>query len=92
VQVSVTDGTETVTESFTVGVQADTTPSFAGVSAPDLSFMKNAAVTRTLPAVSTAGNGTMTYTVSPALPAGLSFTAATRCLLVSDALAPKVSE
>ena len=60
---------------------SDTAPAFAaGASISDLSLVQNSAMSSvTLPAA-TGGNGSLTYTISPALPAGLSFDAATRVL------------
>ena len=71
VTVSVTDGADTVTKSFTVTVQTDATPSFS-TTQDDLSFTRDEAITTvTLPAA-TGGNGTITYSLTPDLPAGLS--------------------
>ena len=59
----------------------DTAPAFAdGARIADLSLTQNTALTAvTLPAAS-GGNGALAYAITPALPAGLSFTASTRVL------------
>ncbi len=56
----------------------DLTPSFGGAAVPDQSWIQNWPIPAlTLPAA-TGGNGALTYALAPALPAGLSFDAATR--------------
>ena len=77
VTVSVTDGTNPVTKSFTVTVQTDSTPSFSTTQA-DLSFTKDQAITTVNLPAATSGNGTITYSLTPALPAGLSINTDTR--------------
>ena len=85
-----TEYTYTVTETdsdsaslkfkITVVAAADTAPSFGSGTIADQSLTQNSAMTSlTLPAA-TGGNGTLSYSISPALPAGLTFTAATRVL------------
>ena len=80
---TVTDGdSDTATLTFTIVVAAeDTAPSFAdNASIANQSLTQNSAMTSvTLPAA-TGGNGTLSYSISPSLPAGLSFTASTRVL------------
>ena len=69
----------TLTFNITV-VETDVAPSFGDQTISDLSFTKDEAIeTLTLPRA-TSGNGRLTYRLSPTLPAGLSFNAATRQL------------
>ncbi len=53
---------------------AQTTPTFGTATVPDTTYTVNVAVSDTLPA---AGTGALTYTLTPALPAGLTYKAAT---------------
>ena len=53
---------------------AQTTPTFGTATGPDTTYTVNVAVSDTLPA---AGTGALTYTLTPALPAGLTYKAAT---------------
>ncbi len=74
-----TDG-DTATLTFTVSVvappPADKTPSFGNEDIDDMILIRNRAMTtKTLPQA-TGGDGDLTYTLSPAQPAGLSFDAA----------------
>ena len=55
---------------------AQTTPTFGTTTMPDTTYTVNTAVSDTLP-VATGGTGTLTYTLTPALPAGLTYNAAT---------------
>ena len=58
----------------------DSRPTFGQSSVPDKSYDRNRAIDgETLPAA-TGGDGMLTYTISPDLPAGLTFDAATRLL------------
>ena len=69
---------DTATLTFDLTVAQDTTPDFGSGSISSLTGRQNSAVTsRTFPAA-TGGNGTLTYSLSPELPAGLSFNATTR--------------
>ncbi len=72
---------DTITFTIVVAAEADTAPSFAdNASIANQSLTQNTAMTDlTLPAA-TGGNGTLSYSLSPALPAGLTFTASTRVL------------
>ena len=71
---------DTATLTFKLSVVANSTPSFGSETIADQSHEWNAAITDvTLPAV-TGGNTPITYTLSPALPKGLSFDASTRVL------------
>ena len=84
VVVTASDGTLTDTITVTISVtNVNEAPTFAtGASISDISATKGTAITSvTLPeATDVDANTTMTYTVTPALPAGLTFTASTRVL------------
>ena len=54
---------------------AQTTPTFGAATMPDTTYTVNTAVSDTLP-VATGGTGTLTYTLTPDLPAGLTYNAA----------------
>ena len=65
---------------FWITVEKDLVPTFEQVSIPDKSYDRGLAIdSETLPAAS-GGDGTLTYTISPDLPAGLAFDATTRLL------------
>ena len=65
---------------FTLAVAADLSPGFGGATVAAQSFVQNSPVEAlTLPEAS-GGDGALTYSLSPALPAGLSFDAATRTI------------
>ena len=65
---------------FTIAVQADLAPAFGQVSIADKDYVQNLPIgTETLPAAG-GGDGPLTYTFSPPLPAGLVFDPATRQL------------
>ena len=76
-----TASTDKDTLTFTIVVAAeDTAPSFGSGTIANQSLTQNSAMTSlTLPAA-TGGNGTLSYSISPSLPAGLTFTASTRVL------------
>ena len=77
---TVTDGDDdTATLTFDIEVAADLTPAFAsGVSIPAQSWAEGTAIgTLQLPAA-TGGNAPLTYSLSPALPTGLTFDATAR--------------
>ena len=67
------------TLAFTIEVAADTAPSFADATIADRSWSQGRAGTVQLPAAS-GGNGALSYTLTPELPAGLRFDASTRQL------------
>ena len=70
----------TADNEFTVTVEADTTPSFGTETIADQNYIRNTAIaTLTLPEA-TGGNGTLTYSLSSALPKGLAFDADARTL------------
>ncbi len=52
---------------------ADKQPSFGGKTIPDMTLTQNRAMTSTVLPAATGGDGTLAYSLSPALPAGLSF-------------------
>ena len=65
---------------FTMTVQPDLVPSFEQASIPDKNYVQNLPIdSETLPEA-TGGDGALTYTISPELPAGLVFDTATRLL------------
>ena len=65
---------------FSITVTADLTPSFDDRTIVDQSYTQHTAIaTLTLPRASS-GDGTVTYTLSPAAPAGLTFDASARSL------------
>ena len=74
--VSDADG-DTATRTFNITIDPDLMPTF-GASVPDKSWRQNTAITAfTLPAA-TGGDGTLTYSLSPALPTGVTLNTATR--------------
>ena len=78
VTVSASDSSASASDTFAVTVETDTQPGLAAIA--DQSYMRGVEIAAlTLPSSST-GNGPLTYSLSPALPAGLSFDAATRTL------------
>ena len=67
-------------ERYDLSACTPTAPTFGGATVANQSYVVGEAIaTPTLP-VATGGNGTLTYTLSPDLPAGLSFNARTRTL------------
>ncbi|WP_446830455.1 fibronectin type III domain-containing protein [Candidatus Foliamicus sp.] len=65
----------------TVTAQYDATPSFGtGVTIADQTYTQNAAITTLTLPEATSGNGTLTYSLTPAAPAGLAFDATARTL------------
>ena len=83
--VTVTDGrggSDTATTMITVNPAEDIAPSFGTVTIPALIYTVDAAVNLTLP-VAASGIGTppLTYTLTPALPAGLTWNAADRSII-----------
>ena len=78
VTVSASDNSASASDTFAVKVETDTQPGLAAIA--DQSYTRGVEIEAlTLPSSST-GNGPLTYSLSPALPAGLSFDAATRTL------------
>ena len=71
---------DTATLSFAISVEADSQPSFGAATIPDQEYRAESDIeSLTLPAA-TGGDGALSYTVTPALPGGLAFDAATRVL------------
>ena len=69
---------DTATLTFTITVAADLTPTFGAQTVSDQTYTVGQSVgTVSMPAAS-GGDGAVTYTLSPALPAGLSFNASNR--------------
>ena len=64
------------TASIDVTSDEDLTPTFGTATMPDTTYYTSVAVSDTLPAA-TGGDGTLTYTLTPGLPGGLTYTAAT---------------
>ncbi len=80
VKVTASDGTDSVSDTFDIVVSAaDTAPAFAGgTTIADKTFTVDAEITAfTLPEA-TGGNGTISYALTPGLPAGLSVDTSTR--------------
>ena len=78
-------GYDGVTASFGVGLvedASDRVPNFMGLSIADLVYdvADMTIVALTLPAEAASANGTSTYTLTPALPAGLTFDPSTRTI------------
>ncbi len=73
-------GPDSASLGFSLAVAADLMPDFAGATVADLKLTQNLAMAPlTLPAASS-GDGELRYSLSPALPAGLTFDPATRTL------------
>ena len=64
-------------DKFTIAVVADTNPTLSSVA--DQSWLKDIAVSLTLPAAS-GGNSPLTYSLAGSMPAGMSFNTSTRVL------------
>lgn len=72
--------TATLTFTITVEEEADNQPSFGAAAIPDQEYRAESDIDPlTLPSA-TGGDGALSYTVTPALPGGLAFDAATRIL------------
>ena len=80
VKVTASDDTDSVSDTFDIVVAADTAPDFGTETVANQSYTQNTAISNlTLPAA-TSGNGDLSYALTPALPAGLTFTASTRTI------------
>ena len=83
---------DTADLTFTIAVDADQMPSFAGASIAIQVYTENAAIDAvTLPEAS-GGNGTITYSLTPDLPAELSFDATTRMISGTPSAAQSLTE
>ena len=72
--VTVTDsGSPPQSKSATFSLSVDSIPLVAKTVIPTKSIQQNIAITSFTPVTATGGTGTLTFTVSPALPAGLTF-------------------
>ena len=71
---------DTTTRRFSITVKEDLTPSFGTATIADQTYVQNTAIqTLTLPPAS-GGDGTLTHSLSPAAPSGLTFDASARTL------------
>ncbi len=75
VTVTANDGNGgSVQDSFTITVEADTAPSFGNATIADQSYTRNEAITALVLPEASGGNGELSYTLTPTLPNGLTFT------------------
>ncbi len=73
-----TSASDTASLTFSIGV--DGAPSFGGATIADLSLTQGVAMAALVLPSASGGNGALRYSLSPALPAGVSFDADTRTL------------
>ncbi len=66
------------TLTFTIAVEADAAPGFGDAAIADRVYAQNAAIDALQLPRATGGNGALSYSISPDLPAGLSFDASMR--------------
>ena len=79
-------GPDSAALTFTITVQAALMPAFELAAIADKNYVQNRAIaSETLPAASS-GDGTLTYAITPQLPAGLTFEPATRRLSGTPAI------
>ena len=71
---------DTANVDFTIAVEADTVPSFGDATIADMLLLQHSPATTTILPAGTGGNGTLSYALTPTLPAGLSLDMATRTL------------
>ena len=71
---------DAVTLSFAISVEADSQPSFGAATIPDQEYRAEREIEPLALPAATGGDGALSYTVTPALPGGLAFNAATRVL------------
>ena len=74
------DDAVTLTFTITIEAEPDTAPDFGSNTIANLSLTQNSAMTAVTLPEATGGNGTLSYSLSPAPPAGLSFNTSTRVL------------
>ena len=79
VTVTASDGTDSASDPFAVTVEADTQPSFASDIA-DRTYTRGAAITTLTLPLASGGNGALSYSLTPAPPAGLVFDPVARTL------------
>ncbi len=72
VTVTASDGEDSASDAFAVTVEADTQPSFASDIA-DRTYTRGAAITTLTLPLASGGNGALSYSLTPAPPAGLVF-------------------
>ena len=72
-----TDGSNTADVKFKITVSVDAMPSFGGAAVERQNWLRGTGVTLRLPAA-TNGDAPVTYSLAPALPAGMTFNAGTR--------------
>ena len=64
--------------SFAIAVEADSVPDFADAAVADQSYKKGSPIPALMLPAAAGGNGALTYTLTPALPSGLTFDAGAR--------------
>ena len=69
---------DTATVTFAIEVEPDLMPTFGGASVPDRSYRVSTAIVDFALPGATSGDGELQYALTPALPPGLAFDAATR--------------
>ena len=74
------DDGDRVSLTFTIAVEADLSPDFGGAAIDDRTYHLNAGIEPAVLPAASGGDGALSYALTPALPAGLRFDAATRTL------------
>ena len=74
------DDGDAVSLSFKITIAADSTPSFGTKTIADQIYTQDTAITTLTLPEATGGNGTLTYTLTPATPTGLTFDTTARTL------------
>ena len=74
------DDGDVATLTFNITIIADGMPSFGSTTIDDQNYVQNTAITMLALPRATGGDGTLTYSLSPAPPAGLMFSASARTL------------
>ncbi len=74
------NGNSDASDTVTATPEADTAPSFVGVTVPAQTYTQDVAITTLQLPEATDGNGTLTYSLSPDAPTGLAFSATNRTL------------
>ncbi len=78
-KVTDSDGDE-ATLTFSITIDADNAPSFGSATIANQTYMQNSAITRLDLPQASGGDGTLTYTLAPDAPDGLTFDASARTL------------